>query len=238
MQQRSMAARTGIWMAAVSALALGAAGCAETGEGDGFEPPPEGPVPYVPTGDRYAPGPFGIDRGEVIGNAAFETSFVDSEADPKQPAVEVRLSDFYNPTGDEVYPEGTPFEAGTPKPKLLLVAMAARWCLPCRKEAEETLPEKYAELAPKGAEFMLVLAEGAEQGVLATEDDLRIWTKYYPAAYVASTDEDSELGQYFNKEQFPANMVIDTSTMVILQKVIGAPEKDSAFWKSVEDFLE
>jgi len=132
-----------------------------------------------------------------------------------------------------VFPEDSPFPAGTPKPRALLINMAARWCQPCRKEAKDTLPEKYAELGPKGAQFLLVLADGATPGIRATEKDLRVWTGSFDTAYASAIDEDSDLAQHFLKEQYPANMIVDTTTMKIVDRVIGAPGDDDAFWNVI-----
>lgn len=226
------------WCAFAAALLAGGAGCADTGEGDGLEPPPEVSVPYVPADCEYPGEPYGIEKGDVIGNIDFETGLVNALAAPNAPATEISLCDFYNPTRDEVYPAGSAFPVGEPKPRVLVVAMAARWCQPCRIEAKETLPEKHAELAPKGAEFLLVLADGAEAGVRATEKDLRVWTGAFDTAYPAVIDAGSDLAQHFSAEQYPSNMIIDTATMEIVQRVNGAPAKDSGFWKTVANMAD
>jgi hypothetical protein len=215
-----------------------AAGCAETGEDDGLMPPPEGNVTYQPETAPYPAGPYGLGNGQVIESVVFETALVNAFADPNARTTEIKLSDFYNPTGDGVFTEGSPFPVGEAKPRALLLAMAARWCDPCRTEARDILPEKYAQLGPKGAEFLLVLGEGAEQGITATETDLRVWTSRFETAYPAAIDEDSDLAQHFSKEQYPGNMIIDTTTMEIVAKVNGVVEKNSAFWKQLATVAE
>jgi hypothetical protein len=225
--------RRACWLALGAALASGTAGCMDTGEDDGLEPPPEGPVPFVPSTVEYPPNAGGTNKGDVIENIVFETALINPLDFPDAPTVEIQLADLYNPTGDGVFPEGSPFPAGTPKPRALLIAMAARWCQPCRKEAKDTLPEKYAELGPKGAQFLLVLADGATPGVRATEKDLRVWTSSFDTGYAAAIDEDSDLAQHFLKEQYPANMIIDTTTMKIEERVIGSPGEKDTFWTTL-----
>jgi hypothetical protein len=229
--------RTGS-LALGAVLAFGGAGCLETGEDDGLEPPPEGNVNFIPDPDPYPTGDYGLENGQVMKNVIFETGLVNALANPDAATTEISLADFYNPTGKGVYAEGSPFPVGEAKPRALLIAMAARWCQPCRVEAKETLPDKYAELGPKGAEFLLVLADGAEAGIRATEKDLRTWTNSFETAYPSVIDEDSDLAVHFSAESYPANMIIDTTSMKIVRKVIGAPEKDSAFWKQLASLVE
>ncbi|MEJ7730938.1 MAG: redoxin domain-containing protein [Polyangiaceae bacterium] len=230
------------WLALGASLAFCAfaTGCMGTAEDDGLEPPPEGPFPFVPDEEivDYPLDAGGTDKGDVMENIVFATALINALDFPDAAATEIQLADFYNPTGDGVFPEGSPFPAGTKKPRALLITMAARWCQPCRVEAKGTLPDKYAELGPKGAEFLLVLADGAKAGVRATEEDLRVWTGSFDTAYPAAIDEDSELAQHFQKEQYPANMIIDTTTMKIVERIVGIPGKTSGFWKLMASLVE
>jgi thiol-disulfide isomerase/thioredoxin len=150
--------------------------------------------------------------------------------------VTIALSDFYNPTGDGVYPEGSPYGAGTPLPKGLFIDISSSWCGPCKEEASETLPGKYAELAPKGAEFLLQLADGPSPGTPATEKDLRAWTKAFDVNYPATLDASAQLAALYNGGSFPANAIIRTSTMEIVEVVNGVP--GDAFWATLEAVVD
>src|SRR5215212_6297686 len=119
------------FLSALVLCALAASGCgAQTGTDDGFEPPPEQPRPYDASVDiDYPPGPYGIEKGSVIDNYEFP-GFPNPVRLPKV-LTTIRLSDFYNPTGDGVYPAGSPQAEGQPKPRALLIVMSTVWCGPC-----------------------------------------------------------------------------------------------------------
>ena len=206
-----------------------AAGCGnKTTDGDGFEPPPEQPVPYDPeTQIEYPAAPYGIEKGSVIENYGFP-GFVNPAEQPKEIKT-IRLSDFYNPTGDETFPAGGAFPEGQPKPKAMLIVMSAVWCGPCQLEAAKTLPDKHEEFAPAG-EFLLVLADSETAGVPADDSDLAGWTNKYPTDFPAVIDPDYELGQQFPASAYPANMILDTTTMTIVEKITGAAPEEGAFW--------
>src|SRR5262245_27864689 len=112
--------RAGLPLVLIAALA----GCGQTAEGDGFEPPPEQPLPFDGGDIEYPAGPYSIDKGSVIANYEF-SGFANPVKLPKE-LVTIRLSDFYNPTGDAVYPEGSQYPPG-PKPRGLLIVMSAVW---------------------------------------------------------------------------------------------------------------
>ncbi|HLM74475.1 MAG TPA: hypothetical protein VK459_17335, partial [Polyangiaceae bacterium] len=139
-------------------------GCSSAGDGGGGDqeedtlPKPSFPegTGQLPQGEiAYPAGPFGISKGSIIENYQF-VGFVDSTADNTTTQL-IQMADFYNPTGTEVYPEGSLYGAGKPKPKALLIDVASSWCGPCQHEADVVLPQKYAEYRPQGGEFLLQL---------------------------------------------------------------------------------
>jgi hypothetical protein len=216
-------------------VALASAGCgSQTSTGDGFEPPPEQPIPYDPSDVEYPVGPYGIEKGSVISDYAFE-GFANAMRLPKELVV-IRLSDFYNPTGDGLYPAGGAFPEGQPKPRALLIVMSAVWCGPCQLEAAKTLPDKHEEFAP-GGEFLLVLADSETAGVKADPADLSGWTNKFDTDYPAVIDQDYELGQLFPASAYPANMILDTKTMTILEKITGAAPDEGSFWNTFESLV-
>jgi hypothetical protein len=209
--------------------ALASAGCgSQTSTDDGFEPPPEQAVPYdASAAADYPAGPYGIEKGSVIDDYEFP-GFANPMRLPKE-LVTIRLSDFYNPTGDGLYPAGGPFPEGQPKPRALLIVMSAVWCGPCQLEAAKTLPDKHEAFAP-GGEFLLVLADSESAGVAADESDLSGWTNKFDTDYPAVIDPDYDLGQQFPQSSYPANMILDTKTMTILEKITGAAPEEGSFW--------
>jgi hypothetical protein len=216
--------------------ALVAAGCA-LGCSVGGESPPV-PLPEdagVSTQD-YPEGPYGINVGTVIDRYAF-TGYVDpSVGIGPDHRVPIGLPDFYNPTGEGTYPEGFHHGEGSPLPKALMINVSAVWCGPCQHEAAAVLPDKYAELAPRGAELLLNLADGREPGVAGTFDDLDNWVTTFPVRYPAVVDPTYQLGALFDAASFPANIIVDTRDMSIVEVIAGVPEE--AFWTKLEELLD
>jgi thiol-disulfide isomerase/thioredoxin len=220
---------------------LGVTGCSASGDGGGEDGDDALAKPSFPNGTGqpaanslpYPAGPFGISKGSVIANYQF-LGFVDSTAfnDATQP---IQMADFYNPTGKDVYPEGSPYGAGKPKPKALLIDVASSWCGPCQHEADEVLPDKYADYHPQGGEFLLQLADGPTPGKAATSKNLLTWTTKYEVNYPATIDPAYKLSALFDADAFPANMIIKTQTMEIMAVISGVP--DDAFWTKFEKVM-
>jgi hypothetical protein len=201
-------------------------------------PQDTGQLPRGTAAVEYAPAPYGISKGSTIQNFEFvgyTNSVVDIPA--QNPMKSIQLADFYNPTGDGVFPEGSPYGAGTPKPKGLLIVVSAVWCSPCNYEAATTLPALYAKYKPNGGEFFLVLADSATPGVPAESKNLYQWDKKYKLDYPSALDPSSKLAALFEADAFPANMIIRTSDMKIMDVSAGAPPEGSTFWKTYEKII-
>lgn len=219
----------------LASVAFAAIGCADEAppfaEGQGQAPTPD--EAWVE--DSYPAGPYGIEKGSVVQNFKF-IGFNQPHLD-KNGLAEIKMSDFYNPTGSDVYPEGHP-RVGQPKPKALLIAVSAVWCGPCQYENAEILPGEYAKYGPQGAEFLLQLADGPTQGVPAEARHLVSWTTKYKTAWPAVIDPAYKLGALFEADAYPANILIDTRTMKIVESLAGVPEAGSSFFVSLEALLE
>jgi hypothetical protein len=221
-------------MAVGLSLAALSAGCAgETIEEDA-PPFPEGQGQSPNVGARYPAGPFGIEKGSISENYKF-IGFPDPSKD-KSALREIQLADFYNPTGDEVWPADSIY-AGKKKPKALLIVVSAVWCGPCQYENAEILPDEYAKYNPLGAEFFLLLADGPTVGKPAETKHLINWTTKYNTAWPAVLDPGSKLSALFEADAFPANLLIDTTTMEIVDVVAGVPEQGSSFYVALEGLL-
>lgn len=228
---------------ATALVAFGLAACTE--EADIVPVPvfPEGTgqLPRGTTAIEYAAGPYGISKGSTIQNFEF-VGFPNSVVDVST-MKSIQLADFYNPTGDAVFPEGSPYGAGTPKPKALLIVVSAVWCGPCNYEAEVTLPVLYKKYQPKGGEFFLVLADGPTSGIPAEAKNLYLWDKKYKIDYPSAIDPASKLAALFEADAFPANMIIRTCDMKLIDVVAGAPPEPEAgkplppFWAQYEKVL-
>jgi hypothetical protein len=205
--------------------------------GDGTVAPafPEGTGQQAQGSLKYVEGPYGIGKGSVVANYKF-VGYANAMkvSDALQ---ELTLAEFYNPTGDGVYEEGSKMEIGAPKPKALLIDVASVWCGPCNYEAGNILPGLYAKYHPQGGEFLLQLADGPTPGKAATSKSLYNWTQKYDVNYPSTIDPTYKLGALFDAEAYPANMIIDTRTMKIVEVIAGAPEEGGPFWKTYEKVL-
>ena len=198
-------------------------------------------APEFPEGQGQAPaatvaypeGPFGVSKGSIIQNYQF-IGYPNALADSSALAL-IHLGDFYNPTGADVFPAGSPYGEGTAKPKALLLQFAASWCGPCNDEAANILPPKFLEYKPQGGMFFMQLTDGKTPGKAATIKDLNSWTSKYDLDYPASVDPTYKMMPLFEAAAFPANFIIDTRTMTIVEVVSGSPS--SSFWNKFENVL-
>jgi hypothetical protein len=179
----------------------------------------------------YPAGPFGISVGSIIANYQF-IGFVNSE-DSRSSMQALQLADFYNPTGDGQYPEGSPYKGA--KPKALLLDIAAVWCGPCQYEAKNVLPGKYKKYKALGGELFMQLADGPDLGVAAEPKHLVSWTTKYKVNYPSAIDPSYKLAALFESDAFPANFIVDTRTMTIVEVVSGVPS--DSFWAKFEAIL-
>ncbi|AUX25890.1 uncharacterized protein SOCEGT47_064430 [Sorangium cellulosum] len=222
------------WMGPGIVAALSLVGCA--GE-DPIPAPgfPEGTGQPAANAARYPAGPYGVGLGRVIANYQFVGYANAAEYNETMQAIQ--LADFYNPTGTDVFPEGSPYGAGEPKPKALLIDVSSVWCLPCKLEAESVLPRLYRKYQPIGGEFLVQLADGRTPGEPAVARDLYKWTTQYEVRYPSAIDPTYKLGALFQADAFPANMIVRTRDMTIMEIVAGVPEENSSFWRTFEKIL-
>jgi hypothetical protein len=224
-----------VLVALASSLFVGCAPAEPTGPDPIPAPPfPEGTGQAAHEEIAYAPGPFGVKVGSVIENyhyKGFANAMVQNDVFD-----DVQLADFYNPTGTDVYAEGSPYGAGNPKPKALLIDVASVWCGPCNYEADSVLPGEYAQYKPLGGEFLLQLADGPTPGISAKETHLRNWTNKYDVDYPSSIDPEYRLMDLAVQDAFPQNFLIDTTTMEIVDIIAGVP--DATFFAQFDALLE
>jgi hypothetical protein len=195
----------------------------------------------------YPPGPYDVAKGAIIPDERF-SGFVDAKADASKLDV-IAFSDFYNPhhgdasykpasadEDDRLYPPGSRYGAGRPKPSALLVDIASVWCGPCNQEAKSEFPGLYARYKPCGGEILFQLVESASPGSPATEKNLRDWTKNYKVDYPATIDPSRQLSALYSSNSFPDAAIVDTRSMRIVEISQGVP--DDAFWATYESLLD
>jgi hypothetical protein len=203
----------------------------------------------------YPQGPYGISKGSIIANYKFVGfgNYVELSKSPTFGTQPIELADFYNPHADDaaympadaskddrLFPAGSPYGTGAKKPKALLIDVASVWCGPCNYEAKSVLPGLHAKYKPLGGEFLLQLADGPTPGEAATQIHLLSWSKKYQTNYPTTIDPTYKLGALFDADAFPANMIVDTRTMKIMEIIAGAPDPTDpgdTFWPTFEKVL-
>ncbi|MEM9691701.1 MAG: redoxin domain-containing protein [Myxococcota bacterium] len=223
------------------ALLGGAAGATllgcESGSGDV-------PLPISGTGQDFdetcalndSDVPAGLSPGNRLDNFSFDGYLnPDRTGIGVRSRVELSLCSFLNETGEEVWDEGFPYPAGSPKPLALFINFAAVWCQPCRFEAAEILPEEYDIFQPRGMELLSILADSAAVGEPATFDDLDDWVSTYTVRYAAVIDPTRALSNQLNNNQFPSNLLIDTRDLTVITNLAGVPEP--SFFDPLEQLL-
>ncbi len=82
----------------------------------------------------------------------------------------------------------------------------------------------------------MVLSDSAAVGSPAEFSDLDNWCTAFDVGYPAVIDPAIQLGGLFDQSQYPANMIIDTRTMTIVEVVTGIP--GDAFFDRLTSVLE
>jgi hypothetical protein len=187
----------------------------------------------APVVAAYPAGPYGIGPGSVVADFEF-LGYPNATADSAT-RVPIHLSDFYNPHGldktyapaagaedDRYFPMSSGYaQAGKLKPTVLLIDIASVWCVPCNEEAKSLLPGLHAKYVPCGGEFLLDLHDSNTPGTTATFNNLTSWTKNYKVDYPAVIDPAYKLDALFQVDAYPNNVIIDTTTMKVVEAFAG-----------------
>ncbi len=224
--------RTCLRALAATGIAGGLSACVGADEeAPDFEP---GQGRDLPQGEaEYAAGPYGFEVGRVLPNLEF-LGYPDFANRGLEMQI-TRLSDFYNPTGAEVFDESLAhYGLGQPKPRALVMLISSVWCPPCRQEASSVLPGEYAHYKPLGGHFLAVLIDGQDQGTPATIEELTAWSQAYNPAYTMTMDPSGEVMSFY-EPAFPGNLIVRTSDMKIVERVAGVPNQ--SFWDPFDMIL-
>lgn len=207
--------------------------CACTsGSGDPVAPVPGSGSEIV---EGYPQGPYGINPGNVIQPLCFQGYVNPLDGIGPDFEREICLENFYNPTDDGLYEEGEPFSEGAPKPRVVMINIAAVWCGPCKEEAATILPQEYAKYGPRGMELLSILTDSDDPGTAATFDNLDAWVSAFSSGYPSVIDPAYAIGQLIDTSQYPANFLVDTTDMTITELVIGKP--GDSFFTKLEELL-
>jgi hypothetical protein len=195
-------------------LALALAGCGSN--------QPEIPSELLARGGCDAPdypsGPYGSEAGDTVQNFCFQ-GFRSPEVGDQGPLQQLAFADFHDPAGEHY--------------ELLLVNSAAIWCSACQAE-HQSLPARYAELAPRGLGLLSALFQDAD-GDPAVRDDLDVWIETFEPNFPMVLDPDYQLGVYASAETAPLNLVIDARSMRVERKFIG--DQAAVLWPYIEELL-
>jgi peroxiredoxin len=168
----------------------------------------------------YPAGPYGVDAGSTAGDLCFQGWQTPNQTDHTASTLEnVSLGHYFDPKGE--------------KYEILLVNTAAVWCSVCKSE-HQTLPDHYAELAPRGLAIVSALFQD-NAGKPAELSDLKTWVEAYDVPFPMVLDPDYQLGSYASAETAPLNLVIDARTMQIIDRFIGNQSED--LWQLIEGKL-
>jgi formylglycine-generating enzyme required for sulfatase activity len=161
----------------------------------------------------YPSGPRGCGKGEVIPD--FELmGFVDPSTSLARMAP-IRLGDFHNATGRDAYPPDSPFGAGAPRPRALLIHFGAIWSADARAEAGARLGALHARTRPRGGEILSLLMEGSRHGQSADSYNVIEWARAGALAYPTVMDPERLVERC--EKDFPAMAAVDTRTMRIAE---------------------
>ncbi len=234
----SFATRLSLWPAII--LSLGLAACTTTETEDDVLAPDFGDDPGDFGQEALPPGPaypeyVGTEVGRAIPNFKFVgyANFMDPANG--QDLQYLEMSDFYNPTGDELWPADSPFGPNVPKPRALLLDISAVWCGPCNYESEVVLHGLYDTVKAAGGHFLAVLVEDSTGQKPASYAELKTWATSYQVAYSLALDPTWQTKSLLGGG-YPTNLIIRTSDMKIIDEASGVPTNDpqdmagQAFW--------
>jgi thiol-disulfide isomerase/thioredoxin len=217
---------------ALLALAILVVACTEQAPDQAAPQFPEGSGQPAAPPPAYPEGPYGIGVGSTLRNLRLEGFAAPMTASTA--LQDLSLADFYNPSGTDTFPAGSPYGAGTAKPKALLVDLCAMWCAPCRQEAQMLLPPRRAMYAPAG-EILLALLDGTNPGVAASTNQLTSWVHQFQVDYPTVLDPAGLFSAYFATQAFPSAIVVRTRDMKIVFAHVGIV--DDALWTVFEKVL-
>ncbi len=119
-------------------------------------------------------------------------------------------------TDNSVHPRPLADYRNNAKLKLLLILVAAEWCVPCKNEQKDLVPlyQDYQKAGGK-VEFLEIIAQDAK-GNVATIMDVDKWASQFSIPFEMAADPDKALAPYYNLSVFPMQMLVRTSDMQIV----------------------
>jgi hypothetical protein len=192
--------------------------------GDAAAPVPNGAAPDYQKQD-YPAGPYGTGVGATLENFAFLgwRDPVASGYDVNK-LEQVRLGEFYNPDGRSNI-------------RVIWINASAVWCTVCRSELKEINDRGvYEAFAPRGLAMIETLFEDNSSRP-ATPLDLKRWGELpaHSIEFPLLLDPGFKLGTFFTSDATPLNMLVDASTMRVIDATMGY---SSDYWDRVVPLLQ
>lgn len=181
-------------------------------------------------GGSYPAGPYCKNKDGCVAGATIEDfEFGQGWLDPAAAGYDIaqlapiRLSDFHDPDGSK-------------NVALLLLNTAAFWCGACQSEhgGTSTIPslsERYDEYRPRGLEILSLVFQDA-QSQPASEADLAAWAKKFETRFPLARDPEYQMGRYAASDTAPLNLLVDATTMVIVEKYLG--DQAAVIWPRID----
>ncbi len=186
----------------------------------------DGAVLEVPDGAgatpkaAYPAAPYGVGVDSVITDMSF-IGYTRASTDRADLEV-VSLSDFYNPTGADLYPMDGRAWQGQAKPKVVALSVSAAWCPPCKEEWRTVVPEKRAQIGA-GGEFVLLMSDGNAGAVPPVISEIDAWSRTFEIVGPVVLDATLVFEPVWESNAYPQNVLVRTSDMVIVAKSPGVP---------------
>jgi hypothetical protein len=194
------------------------------GGGGASAPAPGGVGPAYQKQD-YPAGPYGTGVGATLENFSF-LGWRDPVASgyDVEKLEQVRLGEFYNPDGRS-------------NVRVIWINASAVWCTVCRRELKEINDNAvYESLAPRGLAMIETLFEDNSSRP-ATPMDLKRWGELpaHSIEFPLLLDPGFKLGAFFTSDATPLNMLVDASTMRVIDATMGY---SSDYWQRVDKLLQ
>lgn len=195
----------------------------------------------------YPEGPYGTSKGITVGN--YEFSGYVNPAEDRSELQTILMAELYNPHGrdpsyvpaspdedDRLFRKGSIFGEGKKKPLALALDVSAVWCGPCKELSKTILPPLAEKYFPCDGLFMLALLDGPTPGTPVEQKHLDSWVKTFDEDFPSVFDPKGQISPLFNADSFPSNLIIDTTTMKVVEVVIGLPP--DSYWATFEQLLD
>jgi thiol-disulfide isomerase/thioredoxin len=125
--------------------------------------------------------------------------------------------------------DGSKFDLGTHRNKVVLLNLWATWCGPCRSEIPE-LQKMHAQYAPKGFE---VIGVSVDEGV----DTVKQFITEHGMTYPIVIDADGKLANVFQTSVLPTSALIDRHGKIIWKHYGLIDANDATLKTAIEKAL-